>query len=240
MLNHSEEEEGTMYVVGGGDTTITMKTTAIPVGRNHGIQIGFRPAWKPLGLEIHAGRGNSIRLLARMATVLDQSIRRFSARFRVAPSETLSRDAEACVFIPESDADHFKWPWRLQQTVNRTWEVGSASTCLSPRLNASAVYRRSPAIWKMLLALPHGPVTMSQAIVGLVETSSNMAQVTTLDGSVQILCNSRSMVGSAMEAVRESIRAVAGLAGADCELINSYPGWRPDMDSKVLKTARAL
>jgi len=248
MLNLDSEEEGTMYVgcAGGGDTTITMKTTAIP--RPAGT-MAFRIGVSGLrgghsGLEIHAGRGNSIRLLARMATVLDPiHPPLFCTISGGTKRNAIPRDAEACVFIPESDADHFKSAVaKLQQTVKI--ELGKSD----PGVNLSVTpvecdcqaIAESPAIWKMLLALPHGPVTMSQAIVGLVETSSNMAQVTTLDGSVQILCNSRSMVGSAMEAVRESIRAVAGLAGADCELINSYPGWRPDMDSKVLKTARAL
>ena len=98
----------------------------------------------------------------------------------------------------------------------------------------------SGKIWNMLLGLPHGPIRMSQAIEGLVETSSNLAMVSTFDDRVEILCNTRSMVGSAMEAVRGRILAVSELAGADCVLNNAYPGWRPDMDSKILKVASEL
>jgi dipeptidase D len=75
---------------------------------------------------------------------------------------------------------------------------------------------------------------MSRAIPGLVETSSNLAVVETHDSTVRIVTSSRSSVAPSLGAVLAQIRAQATLAGADSELTNAYPGWKPNLASPVL------
>jgi dipeptidase D len=81
---------------------------------------------------------------------------------------------------------------------------------------------------------------MSQDIPGLVDTSTNLAIVTISDNEAKILCNSRSLVASAMESVRQSMKAAVELAGGTAELTGAYPGWRPNMNSKILATAKEV
>jgi dipeptidase D len=88
------------------------------------------------------------------------------------------------------------------------------------------------------MAIPHGVDTMSYAVPGLVETSNNLASVWTKEGNIVIGTSSRSSIGSALQAVRDRIRAAAELAGALVEEGDAYPGWKPDLDSKILETTK--
>jgi dipeptidase D len=72
-----------------------------------------------------------------------------------------------------------------------------------------------------------------------VETSNNLASVWTKEGKIVVGTSSRSSVGSALQAIRDRIRAAAELAGASVEEGDSYPGWNPDLDSKILETTKS-
>jgi len=248
MLNLDSEEEGTLYVgcAGGGDSTITFNVTraAAPAG-SKALKIsvsGLRGGHS--GLEIHSNRGNSLRILARMATVLDRTNPPpFCTINGGTKRNAIPRDSEACIFVKAAQVDAFKKAVKtLHEQVKIELGDSDPGVCLKVedvQCDCKAVVE-SARIWKLLLALPHGPIIMSQAIQGLVETSSNMAQITTVGDVVTVLCNSRSMVGSSMEAVRQSIQAAGELAGGICELTDAYPGWRPDMKSPILQVAGDL
>ena len=87
----------------------------------------------------------------------------------------------------------------------------------------------------LILTLPHGVVSLHPEISGLVETSSNLAIVETQGKKVKITCNTRSSVGSALEAVRLVIKANATLAGARIVQLKGYPAWTPNLKSPLLQ-----
>ena len=91
---------------------------------------------------------------------------------------------------------------------------------------------------QLIVGLPHGVLAMSLDIPGLVETSTNVAVVTTEDRRVVVLSSSRSSVMSALRATQRCIRAIAELAGGSVEEGSGYPGWKPDMSSKLLQVVR--
>ena len=93
---------------------------------------------------------------------------------------------------------------------------------------------------RLLVALAHGVLAMSQAIPGLVETSSNLAVVHTTGGRVGIVTSSRSSVASSLDGVLASIRALGELAEADVDTLDGYPGWKPDLSSPVLATVSSV
>jgi len=57
---------------------------------------------------------------------------------------------------------------------------------------------------------------------------------------VFIKCLLRSSVDSAREDLKNMFSCVASLAGADIMFDSEYPGWKPNMDSPVLKEAREI
>ncbi|MFO7446826.1 MAG: M20/M25/M40 family metallo-hydrolase, partial [Ignavibacteriaceae bacterium] len=89
-----------------------------------------------------------------------------------------------------------------------------------------------------LLALPHGVISMSQDIPGLVETSTNVATINTGDDAVIIGTSQRSSIESAKRYIAQSVEAAFKLAGAEVKTGDGYPGWKPDMDSNILKTSK--
>ena len=89
-----------------------------------------------------------------------------------------------------------------------------------------------------IVALPNGVIRMSDSMPGLVETSTNLA-ITKSDvekKTVNIACLMRSSVDSAKEDLGTRMYAVFSLAGAKVKFSGAYPGWKPNMDSPILKT----
>jgi dipeptidase D len=81
---------------------------------------------------------------------------------------------------------------------------------------------------------------MSYDIKGLVETSTNEAVIKEDDDRLSILMSSRSSEASALAALRQRIRAIAGLSGADVEEDDGHPGWKPDVSSHLLDVLKEV
>jgi len=75
---------------------------------------------------------------------------------------------------------------------------------------------------------------MSQDIRGLVESSSNLAVITTSEETFEVVCSSRSSVPGAMRDILDTLHAVARLAQAKVEEQEGYPGWKPNLSSRAL------
>jgi dipeptidase D len=90
-----------------------------------------------------------------------------------------------------------------------------------------------------LYACPHGVMAMSHEIIGLVETSTNLASVSMKEGRVLVTTSQRSSVESAKTDLANMVSSVFELAGAQVEHSDGYPGWEPDMNSQLLDIARA-
>lgn len=86
-----------------------------------------------------------------------------------------------------------------------------------------------------LFSCPHGVQAMSQDIPGLVETSTNLASVKTLEGTVIIGTSQRSSIMSARGAMADKVAANFEPSGARARHFNWYPGWKPNVDSHILK-----
>ncbi len=86
--------------------------------------------------------------------------------------------------------------------------------------------------------LPHGVVAMSPEIAELVETSVNFAVAKTEDDHIELQMSQRSSVQAALDALTDSIAAVADLAGAEVRRENEYPGWEPNLASPLLSRAQ--
>jgi dipeptidase D len=76
---------------------------------------------------------------------------------------------------------------------------------------------------------------MSRDITGLVETSNNLASAhIKADALITHNC-SRSSLSQALQTTVGQIIDISNLAGATNRVEESYPGWQPDPDSKILQ-----
>jgi dipeptidase D len=263
LINLDTEEEGSIYVgcAGGGDTRIALPV-AWAAPPEHATTLRF--ALRGLkgghsGVDIHLQRGNAIQLLARVLHTAAEAARNHAAPGGVGGvgglqladfrggnmRNAIPREASAEVVLDPENADDFR-----SRALDEFAAVRDAFNRVEPDMalgieDADAPKRlldtrTSTTIIRLLHAIPHGVQAMSHDIPGLVETSTNLAVARVEDDHLHVLTNTRSSVASELRAVRTRIRAIAALAGADVELGDAYPGWKPDLNSHVLAAVRAV
>jgi dipeptidase D len=91
----------------------------------------------------------------------------------------------------------------------------------------------------LLALLPSGVLAMSPEVHGTVETSTSLNVAETGAGVLTLASMTRSASPRALDEAIAAFGAAAGLAGAEIEVVHSYPPWRPDLGSSLLSTARA-
>jgi dipeptidase D len=250
LLNLDSEEEGTVTVgcAGGADTEIWLELQTIPSPTNcstfklklHGLHGGHS------GIDIHLQRGNAIQLLARIIHGISHGTPGFLARFEGGNMHNaIPREAWATVVIPEDQSGDFLTAVGEQFAI-----VKGEYEAIEPGMDLSIEGIPVPEmVWptytawdvlNLLVALPHGVVGMSQDIEGLVETSTNLAVVKSEADLLKILTSSRSSVASALDWTRQKIRAVAAQANGKIDEHGGYPGWKPNLDSEVLKIVKTV
>jgi len=248
LLNLDSEDEGTLFVgcAGGGDSILHLPVTRLAAPANarclevavSGLKGGHS------GLDIDKNRGNALKILARALVFAspgkDVAIASFHGGSK---RNAIPREARAVVLVDEPQVASFQA--RLQEfTRTMREELGAADPGLAIQVSEApgprAPIAQSGTLLRLLLALPHGPLAMSSEIPGLVQTSTNLAIVSLDEHECQVVCNSRSFIGTSMEAVRQGIRAAAELAGGTADLVGQYPGWRPNVGSPVLQVCREV
>ena len=242
LINLDTEEDAALYVgcAGGCDTNLTWAfSTSECAGDAFHVSIrGLRGGHS--GGDIHEGRGSAtktlIRILDRVPGLRLRSLQGGSKR------NAIAREAGAVVC---GDGDALR---RAAAAVQAEVRAESKEPDLmievqgrdagGPALSADDSRRLIAALG----ALPHGVAGMHPDIPQLVETSNNLATIESeTDGAtltVHVGCLSRSSSDSRMEEILRCIHAVGDLSGARVERANAYPGWQPDMDSKVLQVCR--
>jgi len=122
-------------------------------------------------------------------------------------------------------------------TVEPGLEIGLAELkgVRKGRVLKSAVQKK---LCKTLSAVPHGVMRMSPDIPGLVETSTNLAIITTERRAVTVATSQRSSVASEIEEICQTVVNIFELAGAEVTSSDGYPGWKPNLNSEILKLAK--
>ncbi len=90
----------------------------------------------------------------------------------------------------------------------------------------------------VIYTIHNGVFRMSPDIADLVETSNNVARVVVKDGTIKILCLTRSSVASGKQDLVNTITSGFELAGFHVELSGEYPGWKPNPNSPILKVLK--
>ncbi len=99
---------------------------------------------------------------------------------------------------------------------------------------------QSLEIIQAILAIPHGPQTMSDIVPGLVETSNNVAVLTTETKRITLACSTRSSRQNAISEFQEPVKARLEARGALVSFGDGYPGWEADPDNPLLTKAEKV
>ena len=249
LINLDSEDEGELYVgcAGGLDATATFnyKEEAIPTGMTPctlsvtGLKGGHS------GMDIVLYRGNSNKVAMRALLPLINLGGRLISIDGGSLRNAIPREAFAEIAIPEAKIDQAK---KIVEGICK--DVKAELSAVDPDANitlekgakGNTVIDAATALnlVKSVYACPNGVIRMSDAMPGLVETSSNLAIVHSENGVAQVKCLMRGSVDSGKDDLGVAITSVFELAGAKVELAGGYPGWKPNMDSAILKAMKEV
>lgn len=86
-------------------------------------------------------------------------------------------------------------------------------------------------------ALPHGVQRFTPELPSLVQTSTNLARIKTLDTKIEILTSQRSIVESEKFWIAGIVNSVFELGGFNITKTSGYPAWEPKKNSKLVDKA---
>ncbi len=251
LINLDSEDEGELYVgcAGGEDATITFSYSEekIPegfVGMNLNVT-GLKGGHS--GIDIPLGRGNSNKIFFRIlyaAQNLGVKLARINGG---SLRNAIPRETFGVVAIDKAKVAKFK---ALVDKI--TADVKNELSATEPELKITIEETDLPEVvidttiqtnlTAAVIACPNGVIRMSNSMEGMVETSTNLAIVKSDTEAKTITCASlmRSSVDSARAELATRIKAVFELAGAEVIFSGAYPGWKPNMDSPILKTMQGI
>jgi len=251
LLNLDSEDEGELFIgcAGGIDTLATYE---IIHAKTPGSHTAFKLFINGLkgghsGDEIHKGLGNSIKILNR---ILWEGSKKFDLKVHNFMGGNLrnaiAREALSIFVIPNDKIQSFQtFVTELSDTIKK--EYSKTDPGLHINLDETdlpnEVFERSfqDGLLSALYACPHGALSMSHDIEGLVESSTNLASVKqTNNKTLEITTSQRSSVESAKTDVSQMVESVFLLSGAKVIHSGSYPGWTPNTNSTILGITRSV
>lgn len=248
LINMDSEEDGAFYIgcSGGIDTVAEFNIDF----DNSEIQNVYEITVSGLkgghsGLDIHTGRGNAIKILARVLNALHDldlnllhieggNLRNAIPREASAKISSSSNLNEAEKIIKEVES-------QIQNEL-RNSDPGLTIKIENSEPSQSKVFSKSftNKIINALLSLQNGVIAMSQDIPDLVETSTNLATIKTENNKIRIGTSQRSSIESSKKYIAASIRSAFELADGNVKTGDGYPGWKPNLDSEILKISRSV
>ena len=249
LINMDSEEIGILYIgcAGGKDTIAKLKAKLEKAPKNYSAfeinVMGLKGGHS--GIDILLGRGNAIKILNRVIWgYSENNILRLASINGGSKHNAIPREAFAVVAVPKKDEKKLK---KFVKKFND--EVKPEYKSVEPDLNVSIQKHEMPDkfigekvqrnLINALYSAPHGVIKMSNDIPGLVETSTNLAVVETVGKNINIVTSQRSSVESERVDMTNMVTSVFNLAGGSVTYNDGYPGWKPDVDSDILKVFKS-
>ncbi|MDR2841271.1 MAG: aminoacyl-histidine dipeptidase [Paludibacter sp.] len=248
LINLDSEDDGQIFVgcAGGVNTTgiLPYKTDKTPADYfafelSVGELLGGHS-----GDDINKGRGNANKIINRFLWQINNETDLRLATFDGGNlHNAIPREASAIACVPF----HYKEKLRVAFNIFES-DVKNEFAAREPKLILELESCEIPetvmdkassdTLLNLIYALPHGVSEISYDIAGLVETSNNLSSVKMHNANeIEIVISERSSIESAKNDIKNRIAAVFTLAGATVSHSDGYPGWKPNLNSQILKTA---
>ncbi len=250
MLNLDSEEDDTFTIgcAGGIDTVGTFLYTevahdsAAPVAA---IQItGLRGGHS--GLQIHEGRANAIKLMARLLYACGEDVVALSTMRGGSARNAIPAQCVAQVVILdearfaesfEREAAGIREEFRL---IEPGLSIGSTRAEVDGGKVGIMGGEHQKSFVLAMQAVVNGVYRMSPVVPGLVEASSNFSTIALGNGKAEWGSLLRSSVESSKADVARAFQAPFELIGAEVRSGDPYPGWSPSAESAILDKMKKL
>ncbi len=249
LLNLDSETEGELYVgcAGGVDATMSIPYATEKAPKDYcayrltlgGLKGGHS------GMEINTGRANVNKLMFRHLRWVAECGLRLVSINGGNMRNAIPRDAEAVIAFPKEHTECILaefdkvagWVKKELSSVEPDFFMKYEKVRMPQNVIRDADTQK---IINLMMVAPNGVIRMSRDMEGLVETSLNLAIVKTTGKNFTVQALLRSSVDTAKEALAERLVCLAELAGGTCKLSGAYPGWKPNMQSPLLKTMKQV
>ncbi len=250
LINLDSEDEGEIFIgcAGGIDTTARFEYSPYKLsGDKEVLKVKyFGLTGGHSGDDINKNRANANQLLARYLFLINEKFGLDLCKIDGGNKRNaIAREAVAIIAIPSGKkAEATQMFSELLADMKAEYSVSEPNlggSIESADFNGNCI-EKSVAD-KLILALNaslHGVLAMSQDIENFVETSTNLASIKMdEDKCVITVCTSqRSSLNSARFNSANRMEALFRLAGAKVTHESQYPGWKPNLNSKLLIVGR--
>ncbi|MDY3853063.1 MAG: aminoacyl-histidine dipeptidase [Prevotella sp.] len=250
LLNLDSETWGTFVVgsAGGVDITATRSYKEKDVKDDYeALQVtikGLKGGHS--GLEIHEGRANANKLMARVVLKLTKECDAELASWHGGNMRNaIPYKAETVVVLPKKEvkaAENLIAEMKdMFENEYRFVENGVELFCEkveTPKKRVSKSDRKE--ILRAIYGCHNGVLRMIPAIPTVVETSSNLAIVDIENGEVAVKILARSSSETMKEYIGQTLKSVFKLSDFKVKFSGSYQGWDPNTDSEVLQLVKGL
>jgi len=248
LINLDSEDDGEIFVgcAGGIDTVGLLSYKTEPTPKKY---FGFSVSVKGLkgghsGDDIDKGLGNANIILNRFLWMVNKKMDFRLHSFNGGNlRNAIAREAQAVGCVPYSEKETIRVLFNIYVSEIEI-ELGHIESKLQMELESETLSQNvmdkssSNALLNALYACPHGVKAMSADMPGLVETSTNLASVKMKpDNKIEITTSQRSSVESSKYDIAYQVESVFTLAGADVSHGDGYPGWKPNLQSEMLRLA---
>ena len=244
LLNLDSETEGELYIGCAGGVDGTARFPFTPVDTEEG-DIALKVTLTGLkgghsGCDIHLQRANANKLLFRF---LKDAVANYEARLASVEGGSLRnaipREACAVITIPADGKDEMmQLVADYEDLFIREYDGVEDNIHFTAEETACPKTEMPEDVQDFLIhaitICPHGVYRMIPEMPDVVETSNNLSTVSMEGNCVKVLCLTRSSVESRKEELRQIIESAFAIAGAEIEFSGSYPGWKPNLNSRIL------
>ncbi|NCB67595.1 MAG: aminoacyl-histidine dipeptidase [Bacteroidia bacterium] len=245
LINMDSEDEGELYVgcAGGLDANITFAYQEVEVPEG---DVALKVSLTGLkgghsGVDIHLQRANANKLMFRF---LKEAVAEYEARLASIDGGSLRnaipREAFAVITVPEEGVqDILDFAAECQELFTEEFKGVEGNITLSVEQVDLPSGLLPEEIQDDLIngvtACFNGVYRVLPELPSVVETSNNLAIIKSNGKTVELKSLLRSSVDSRKEELASVIESTFALAGAKIEFTGGYPGWKPNLNSPILK-----
>jgi len=241
-LDTEEDTELTIGCAGGVDITGTGSYASSPATFTKRFSLAITGlTGGHSGMDIHKGRANANKLMARLLLpLLKDNLIELSSFKGGSLRNAIPREAFAELSCTPDNYNTIEEIIAVYEDLLRK-EFASTDPAIQVRLQESettaAVADKTFILnfVKALYACPNGIYRLCPDIAGLVQTSNNLAKIELSEGNYQIQCLGRSSVDSEKRDLQSAIASALELCGATVVFSGAYPGWTPQPNSELVK-----
>lgn len=245
LINMDSEDEGELYVgcAGGLDANITFRYSEVEVPEG---DVAYKLSLTGLkgghsGVDINLQHANANKLMFRF---LKTAVAELEARLCCIEGGNLRnaipREAFSVITVPKGNEDDLlnavaEFEALFTDEFSGVEEGISFKAEPTDRIKGLMPEEIQDDLINAITACPNGVYRFIPEVPEVVETSNNVAIVKSDGEKVEVKCLIRSSVESRKEELASMIESAFSLAGAKVEFSGAYPGWKPNLDSPILK-----